>query len=166
MFIDARCLLLGEEFEFFEFVEIGIILFELLVGLDQLFLVGFDQGGDDVADIHGVIFGMFLVLLDSGLFLRDVVSLLFDVLRPVNDRALVSFLLRNLHGEGDGRVVIEDGRFFLGLDLEEVVEGSDVVVPVVDHVVPDLPTLHAQLLQLLNQPLVGLDDVFTHHDPF
>ena len=121
-FVDAGILFVGEKFEVLNFIE---VVFSSYVTkphtADYLGFVCFYQGGDNVADIHGVIFGIVFVLLVR-LAGRDIV--IFFALRLVDQRTLLSlltvfFLLRKLW-------------ISICLDFEQVVERSDLVVSVVD----------------------------------
>ena len=68
--VDARVLTVGEEFGVLDLVKLAVL--GLLAVLEPHFscmhdsgLVSLYEGGDDVADVHGVIFGVVSVLLLS-----------------------------------------------------------------------------------------------------
>lgn len=67
-FVDTGIFLIGEKFELLQFVEIGLFFSvgEASTG-DNPVLICFHQRRDDIADIHGIVFGVVLVLLGSRL---------------------------------------------------------------------------------------------------
>lgn len=155
-FIDARVLLIGEEFEVFEFVEVVILFGVVGTGCaDDFALVGLYKGRDDVADIHGVIFLVVLVLLRLGTHWQVVI---FFVLGLVNQRALFSLLLLPL--------LLQKLRLSFSLYLEQVVKSCCLVVPVIDDVGPCLGGIHRLLLHLFEDHFVDFDLIFAHHDAF
>lgn len=54
-FVDAACFLFGEQFDVIHFIE--VVLFRRFggLGVDEFVFVGFDEGGDDVAGVEGVV---------------------------------------------------------------------------------------------------------------
>lgn len=114
------------------------------IGIGNVFaFICLEYGGDDVAGIEGVIPAL-SVIVDADLFLRDVKSLFF-LLGSVYDGTIAAFL----HRCGFFFFFEDRGIPFRFL-FEEVVEGSDVVVPIIRHVVSDLGGIKAIFLHDLH----------------
>jgi hypothetical protein len=148
-FVNAACFLFGEEFHLVHFVE--IIPFDCYLGdlaADEFVFVGLDERGDDVAGIERIVAGGILAFL-GGLFALLQERLLLDV-----------------GPKDEGAVAADVPELRLGiavhLPLEQVVVGGDVVVSVVDDVVPDLGGVHALLGHHMHQSLVGFDVVLPY----
>ena len=104
---------------------------------DVFALVCLKKRGDDVAGIEGIVppRGVF-ALGRYNFLLRDVV--IFSLLRAVDKRTVVPLLFGLFHLLSLLDRLLQDAWLLFGLSLEQIVKSSDMIVPIIRHIIFDL----------------------------
>jgi hypothetical protein len=156
--INTTVLFVWKQFEFFKLIEVAVLF--IAITSDYPATVCFDQRGNYIADVHGIVFGVLLCIFVGLRADRHIV--IFLALRTINQRAILSSaglplpLWLLLFGQ--------KRRIPICLNLEQIVQSSGLIVPIIFNKRFSLSSLNALFLHFLEQSLIHFNTILPHND--